>query len=85
MKIIPEKITKAFMFEAYGDQLPEKVIRTTINHYITLLGGNVRTQILSDIVFISFVKTFGTPNGYIASEQLKSKLKKVKVPEFFFR
>lgn len=77
MKTIPDKITKAFMFEAYSDQLPEKVIRATINYYIKLLGGNVRNKNVSDIVFISFIKTFGIPNGYKASEQLKIKFEKV--------
>lgn len=79
MKTIPDKITKAFMFEAYSDQLPEKVIRATINYYIRLLGGNVRKKILSDIVFISFIKFFGIPNGYKASEQLEIKCKKIGV------
>jgi hypothetical protein len=76
MKTIPNKITKAFMFEAYSDQLPEKVIRATINYYINLLGGNIRSKIVTDIVFISFIKTFGIPNGYEASKQLKIKCKK---------
>lgn len=62
MKIIPNKITKAFLFDAYADQLPEKVIRQMINYYIKLLGGNVRIKIIPDIVFISFIKTFGIPN-----------------------
>jgi hypothetical protein len=77
MKTIPDKITKAFMFEAYCDQIPEKAIRTTINYYINLLGGNVRQKNLSDIVFISVLKEFGVPNGYVASEQLRIKMKKV--------
>lgn len=77
MKTIPDKITKAFMFDAYSDQLPEKVIRATINYFIKLLGDNVRKKIVSDIVFISFIKVFGVPNGYKASEQLKLKAKKV--------
>jgi hypothetical protein len=77
LKTIPDKITKAFMFEAYSDQAPEKVIRATINYYIKLLGGNVRQKNLSDIVFISVLKQFGIPNGYVASEQLKIKLEKV--------
>jgi hypothetical protein len=77
LKTIPDKVTKAFMFEAYSDQAPEKVIRATINYYIKLLGGNVRRKILSDIVFISVLKQFGIPNGYVASEQLRIKMKKV--------
>jgi hypothetical protein len=77
MKIIPDKITKAFMFEAYGDQLPKKVIRATINNYINLLGGNTRKKNLSDIVFISVLKEFGIPNGYVASEQLRIKMDKI--------
>lgn len=79
MKTIPDKITKAFMFEAYSDQLPEKVIRATINYYINLLGGNIRSKIVSDIVFISFIKTFGIPNGYEASKQLKIKYEKINI------
>jgi hypothetical protein len=66
------------MFEAYSDQLPEKVIRETINHFIKLLGGNVRKKIVSDIVFISFVKVFSLPNGYLPSNILKLKLEKVR-------
>ncbi|MBS7230362.1 hypothetical protein KHA90_04940 [Flavobacterium psychroterrae] len=79
MKRIPEKITKSFLFEAYSDQLPEKIIRATINYYIKLLGGNIRNKIVSDIVFVSFIKTFGIPNGYEASEQLKIKCKKINI------
>lgn len=67
------------MFEAYSDQLPEKVIRTTINYYINLLGGNIRSKIVSDIVFISFIKNFGIPNGYEAPKQLKIKCEKINV------
>ncbi|WP_166922666.1 hypothetical protein [Flavobacterium poyangense] len=79
MRTIPDKITKAFMFEAYSDQLPEKIIRKTINHYIKLLGGNIRNKIVSDIVFVSFIKIFGIPNGYEASKELKEKCQKVGV------
>ncbi|TCN61082.1 hypothetical protein D0809_04135 [Flavobacterium circumlabens] len=77
MKIIPNKITKAFLFEAYGDQLPEKVIRQVINYYIKLLGGNVRIKIIPVIVFISIIKQIGVPNGYKASAELKLKCEKV--------
>jgi hypothetical protein len=44
MKTIPNKTTKAFMLEDYGNQLPEKVIRATINYIVRLLGGNVRKK-----------------------------------------
>ncbi|MDX6190555.1 hypothetical protein SGQ83_14425 [Flavobacterium sp. Fl-318] len=79
MKTIPDKVTKAFLFEAYSDQLPEKVIRETINYFIKLLGGNIRKRIVSDTVFISFIKIFGIPNGYQASMQLKAKCEKTGV------
>jgi hypothetical protein len=78
MKIVPDKITKDFMFYAYGNQMSEKEIRKDINYFIILLGGNVRVRILSDIIFLSFVKKYGFPTGYIPSEKLTIKYLKIK-------
>ena len=80
MKIVPDKITKDFMFYAYGNQMSEKEIRKDINYFIILLGGNVRIRILSDIVFLSFVKKYGYSTGYILSEKLTVKYLKIKSP-----
>lgn len=77
MKILPDKITKDFMFYAYGNQMSEKEIRKDINYFIILLGGNVRVRILSDIVLLSFIKKHGLPTGYRASEKLTIKYFKI--------
>ena len=76
-KLFPEKITKKFLFEAYGVEMSEKYIRAELNHLITLLGGNKRKRIVSEVVYISFIKRHWLPYGYYASDNLRSKLKKV--------
>lgn len=77
MKIVPDKITKDFMFYAYGNQMSDKEIRKNINYFIVILGGNVRVRILSDIVFLLFVKKYGYPTGYTLSEKLTIKYLKI--------
>lgn len=76
-KEIPEKVTKAFMFDVYLNQMSEKTIREELNYYNNLLGFNVRNRKLNDIIVLYFIARHGLPQYYNLSPKLECQFKKL--------
>lgn len=76
-KVFPDKVTKAFMFEVYLNQMPEKRIRKELNSYINLLGFNVRKRKLNDIIVLYFIARHGLPKNYKISKKIENQFKKL--------
>lgn len=77
IKEFPDKVTKAFMFEVYLNQMPEKTIRKELNKYINLLGFNVRKRKLNDIIVLYFIAEHGLPLYYNISPKIENQFKKI--------
>ena len=77
MKVLPEKLTKAFFFEKYGNQHNEKSIRLFLHYFFDLLGFNKRQRNIPDIIVIYFMIKHGLPSGYETNEKIKIQLKRI--------
>lgn len=76
-KEFPDKVTKAFMYNVYLNQMPEKRIRASLNHYINLLGFNIRKKKLNDIIVLYFIAGHGLPKYYKLSIKLENQFNKL--------
>ncbi len=76
-KKFPDIVTKAFMFEAYLNQMPEKRIRKSINDIVISMGGNIYNRKLNDLAVIYFIEKHGLPKNYSPSSKIECQLKKL--------
>lgn len=74
-KPFPDKVTKKDLLQMY--QMPEKMLRPILNHYIVALGKNKRCRIIPAEVLIMIIRDLGEPAYYILSEEMKEKVLKI--------
>jgi len=75
VRTFPEKVTKKDLQQMY--QMPEKMLRPILNHYIESLGKNKRCRIIPIEVVIMIIRDLGRPAYYTLSEEMKEKVFKI--------
>jgi hypothetical protein len=77
IKVLQFIRTKQKLVELFIDQMPENEIRYEMNLIIKSNNMSIKRHLITDKMALTFIKKFGTPRGFILSDELQLKLKEL--------